>query len=97
MFGLYDKYPYFEVYLADGKKYMFDLEKRCVVKTAHECHHGDWKTDIVHLRGAIPADTEVEVKGHFFNYYGHYLQVEYNGITFDVESSEVFYIRLGTK
>lgn len=97
MFGLLDTDKYFEAYLADGGKYLFDRNRRCIVKTADTVQHGDWKTNSVHPRDPIPVNTEVEVIDHFYNFYGHYLVVAYDDTTYDINSNSLYYVRMETE
>ena len=95
MFGLLDHDNYFEAYLADGEKYLFDLHRKCIVRTARKIYHGDWKS--IYPRDPIPANTEVEIIGHFFNFYGHHLTVLYDNTKYDISQDDLYYARLEDK
>lgn len=62
------------------------------VKTICECQNEDWKTAIAHHQPRIPEGTELEVKDILQNFYGKFIEVDYQGDRYSLDPKNVEYI-----
>lgn len=78
--------------LADEKEYAFFNTHKVILKTTTDVYDADWKTSLVHKKPIIPKDTKVEWIDFFYNCYGVYFQVLYNGEIYSAEPYKFAYI-----
>ena len=84
---------YWEVYLglSDNKPYL--LDDKSVVETVCDAEHGDWKTALAHNIPKIPKGTQLEVKKVWQNFYGVWVEVNYEGRHYDISPRQLKYVK----
>ena len=63
--------------------------RKCYTK--QKCMDEDWKTQLAKGYPIIPANTEVDYEGEFFNFYGKYVKVRYKGILYYVKPRDIYF------
>lgn len=84
----------FEMALHDHKVCLFDLRRRCIVRTVTTVINEDYKTALSKKMPAIPAGTELQVIDHIYNCYGHFLIVSYSNFYYYINPLDVEYVRM---
>ena len=80
-----------EVLLSDGELYL--LDNKSVVETICDAEHGDWKTALAHNIQKIPKGTQLEVNKVWQNFYGVWVEVNYEGRHYDLSPRQLKYVK----
>ena len=80
------------LYFSDGKiLYCPDIHKNKEVSTIKDCECEDSKTNLSCPRDSIPEGTVLQIKGVVTNFYGKFIQVNYQGITYYLKPTNLLW------
>ena len=89
---MYNEPDYTQVQFFDGSHYT--VLRASVVRTVRSTPEEDWKTALAHHIQPIPKDTTLLVHGWLDNFYGRFLQVEYQGRNYSVDPKNLEFLSI---